>query len=194
MTAMASSDDLRFDSGRLSLDLMATLGNRSSERLPDPEALAAWLVAAGLLEPGAPVAADDLGRARALRAALFGLVGVQLAGARFAPADVEALDAFAAVPAPVPRLLLVAGRLEARRPEPAVGVALGTIARDAIDLLGGPDRERLRECAADDCSGIFVDDSRGSRRRWCSSARCGNRARVAAHRARRASRLEPGRG
>jgi len=186
-----ASDALRFDTGRASLDLMATLGTRCGERLPDPEALGAWMVAAGLLDPGARAGAEDLARARALRAALFGLVDAQIAGEPFARADVETINAFASVPAPAPRLLLRAGRLAVRRPEPAVAVALAAIARDAVDLLSGPDRERLRECAAADCSGIFVDESRGRRRRWCSSARCGNRARVAAHRARRASSPQP---
>jgi hypothetical protein len=35
------------------------------------------------------------------------------------------------------------------------------------------------------CSLLFVDTSRSGRRRWCSMERCGNRAKVAAHRRRR---------
>ncbi len=34
------------------------------------------------------------------------------------------------------------------------------------------------------CSWVFLDTSRGYRRRWCSSADCGNRARVRRHAAR----------
>ncbi|WIB37118.1 CGNR zinc finger domain-containing protein [Curtobacterium sp. MCJR17_043] len=33
---------------------------------------------------------------------------------------------------------------------------------------------------------MFYDSSRGGTRRWCSMQRCGNRAKVRAHRARRA--------
>jgi predicted RNA-binding Zn ribbon-like protein len=75
--------------------------------------------------------------------------------------------------------------LDQVRGRPRFEEILGLIARDAIELLTGPQRERLRECAAQDCRGIYVDTSPGRTRRWCSAARCGNRARVAAHRARR---------
>ena len=44
--------------------------------------------------------------------------------------------------------------------------------------------ERVRECAADDCAIVFYDESRSNNRRWCSMQRCGNRAKVRAHRAR----------
>jgi predicted RNA-binding Zn ribbon-like protein len=60
--------------------------------------------------------------------------------------------------------------------------ALSTLARDAIDLFGGPLAGRVRECAADNCGLLFVDTSRPGRRRWCSMERCGNRAKVRAYR------------
>jgi len=47
------------------------------------------------------------------------------------------------------------------------------------------DAERFRDCAAADCSGVFVDTSRAGRRRYCMPDLCGNRTHVAAHRARR---------
>lgn len=175
----------RLDAGRLSLDLMATLGNRSVERLPDPAALEAWLAAAGIVEATCDADASDLSRTRALREALFGVIDGELGGERPAAGDLVTINAAAAVPADAPRLLLGAGGLGLERCAPTVAQALGSIARDAIDLLTGPQRELLRECAAHDCSGIYVDTSRARTRRWCSTARCGNRARVAAHRARR---------
>ena len=46
---------------------------------------------------------------------------------------------------------------------------------------------RLSRCSADDCALVFYDSSRGGTRRWCSMQRCGNRAKVRAHRARRAA-------
>ena len=64
--------------------------------------------------------------------------------------------------------------------------ALALIARDLVDLVGGPHRVRLHQCEADVCGTFFVDTSRAGSRRWCSSATCGNRARVAAHRGRAA--------
>ena len=174
----------RFDSGRVSLDLMATLGNRSDERLHDPAGLEAWLLAGGLVDEPVAIGSRDLARTRALRAALFGVVDASLRGDRPPRADVETINAAAAVPARSPRLILEADGLGRERPAFAVAEILGEIARDAVDLLTGPQRDLIRECAADDCSGIYVDASRGGTRRWCSTARCGNRARVAAHRAR----------
>jgi predicted RNA-binding Zn ribbon-like protein len=174
----------RLDAGRVSLDLMATLGNRSAERLPDCTALEAWLLAAGLFEARRRTSEDELVRTRRLRAALFALVDAELAGRRPPEDAVTALNAAAANGGPPPRLVAVRGGLRADRAAADVNAALGVIARDAIDLLVGPERALLRECAADDCSGVYVDRSRGRRRRWCSSERCGNRARVAAHRAR----------
>ncbi|NUR93303.1 MAG: CGNR zinc finger domain-containing protein, partial [Nonomuraea sp.] len=65
--------------------------------------------------------------------------------------------------------------------------ALSTLAREMIELLTGPLRERFRECASDDCPLVFVDSSRPGARRWCAMERCGNRHKLRALRARRAS-------
>jgi predicted RNA-binding Zn ribbon-like protein len=60
--------------------------------------------------------------------------------------------------------------------------ALARVARAAVQDLSGPTGTHLRPCGDDACSGIFVDYT--GRRHWCSDERCGNRARVRAHRAR----------
>jgi predicted RNA-binding Zn ribbon-like protein len=73
--------------------------------------------------------------------------------------------------------------------EPATA-ALSTVARDAVDLLGGADAARLRECASPTCALLFLDISRPGARRWCSSAACGGAARAAAYRRRRAAAKE----
>jgi predicted RNA-binding Zn ribbon-like protein len=51
----------------------------------------------------------------------------------------------------------------------------------AEELLRSPDAERIRECAGSGCGWLFVDRSRNSTRRWCSSGDCGNRERVRRH-------------
>ncbi|WP_146058342.1 CGNR zinc finger domain-containing protein, partial [Streptomyces sp. SM9] len=43
-------------------------------------------------------------------------------------------------------------------------------------------RALLRRCAGQDCPLVYLDTSRGRRRRWCSGETCGNRERVARHR------------
>lgn len=51
--------------------------------------------------------------------------------------------------------------------------------------------DRLRVCANDGCRWVFVDRSPGGRRRWCDMKVCGNRAKVARHRARRREARAP---
>ncbi|MCV9966709.1 CGNR zinc finger domain-containing protein [Pararhizobium sp. BT-229] len=43
----------------------------------------------------------------------------------------------------------------------------------------------VRACEGSTCTLLFADHTRGHRRRWCSMAMCGNRAKQAAHRHRR---------
>ena len=45
--------------------------------------------------------------------------------------------------------------------------------------------ERLRLCDAPDCDAVLVDLSRNRSRRYCDTGNCGNRANVAAYRARK---------
>jgi predicted RNA-binding Zn ribbon-like protein len=52
-----------------------------------------------------------------------------------------------------------------------------------IDVIRADEMSRLGICADDDCEGIVLDLSRNRSRRFCSTA-CGNRAAVAAYRAR----------
>ena len=62
--------------------------------------------------------------------------------------------------------------------------ALSTLAREAVANLGAREEGRIRRCAAEDCRLVFHDESRTNSRRWCSMQRCGNRAKVRAHRER----------
>ena len=55
------------------------------------------------------------------------------------------------------------------------------------DLLRADELERIRECAADDCSAVLVDLSRNRSKRFCDVGNCGNRANVSAYRARKAA-------
>ncbi len=55
-----------------------------------------------------------------------------------------------------------------------------------VDVIRSGELDRLRTCAADDCADVLVDLSKNRSRRFCDSG-CGNRANVAAYRARRAA-------
>ncbi|MFI1995616.1 CGNR zinc finger domain-containing protein [Actinoplanes sp. NPDC020271] len=53
-----------------------------------------------------------------------------------------------------------------------------------IDVIRMNETGRLRVCAADDCTGIFIDLSRNGSKRFCT-VRCGNRMNMVAFRARK---------
>ncbi|HCA84285.1 MAG TPA: hypothetical protein DEQ61_01495, partial [Streptomyces sp.] len=73
--------------------------------------------------------------------------------------------------------------------DPDCTALLSVVARDAVDLLtDAVARGQLRECEGDSCLLVYLDTSRGRRRRWCSSGVCGNRERVARHRRRAVAR------
>ncbi|ARP83786.1 hypothetical protein CAL12_25235 [Bordetella genomosp. 8] len=58
-----------------------------------------------------------------------------------------------------------------------IGVALSA-------FVSGEDLTYVKACEGPRCTLLFADHTRGHRRRWCSTAVCGNRAKVAAHRER----------
>lgn len=185
------ADGRRFDSGRVCLDLVATGAEASGacERLGSPEGLAEWLTASRLVPHGTSLAAVDgtwVARFRRLRADIDRLMAAQLGGGS-ADDALERVNARAAY-AP-PGLRAVRGRdgvlVRALSAAPACGELLAAVARDAVDLLTDPEaRAGLRRCEGEACRLLYLDTSRGRRRRWCSSEVCGNRERVARHRRR----------
>ena len=62
--------------------------------------------------------------------------------------------------------------------------ALARLAEPLVGAIAGHRTERFRICANDECRYVFIDESRTGKRRWCDMSTCGNRAKVARHRAR----------
>jgi predicted RNA-binding Zn ribbon-like protein len=58
---------------------------------------------------------------------------------------------------------------------------LWPVVRSAAELLTSEARHAVRECAADDCTWLFLDRSRNQSRRWCDMRVCGNRAKARRH-------------
>jgi predicted RNA-binding Zn ribbon-like protein len=67
--------------------------------------------------------------------------------------------------------------------DPIAG-ALARLAESIARELNQPDAGRLRVCANEECRWVYRDNSPGGRRKWCDMTTCGNRAKVARHRAR----------
>nr|WP_319384144.1 CGNR zinc finger domain-containing protein [uncultured Roseibium sp.] len=58
----------------------------------------------------------------------------------------------------------------------------GLLAASAISILTDPrEHGRLKMCPGDNCGWLFIDETRNSRRTWCSMESCGNRAKAARH-------------
>ena len=177
-----------FIRGSLALDFVGTVGRRASakpvERLPDAVALQQWLVAAGLIESGVP-APDSTIYADALRfREAIARIGIALVAAE-PPAveDIAVINrAAAASTSSIP--YLDAHDLTQRwlSADP-LAAALATIAVDAIHVFA-TERPRLTRCTLQGCGSLLLSRARGGPRLWCSMATCGNRAKVAAFRAR----------
>ncbi|WP_329178604.1 CGNR zinc finger domain-containing protein [Streptomyces sp. NBC_01477] len=183
--------ELRFDGGRMCLDLVATrVARPAGERLDRVERVAEWMYGTGLVPPGTPVPATaELTRGlQDLRTLLEAMVSAQLTGTPPPPEAVARVNEVARAAAPpAPRAVLGEDGALTRAlaaPPDADGL-LAAVARDAVDLFTDPlARSRLRRCEGENCALVYLDTSRGRRRRWCSSEVCGNRERVARHRRR----------
>lgn len=171
-----------FQYGALCLALTATLRNGGQEDLlAAPGATARWLHDAGLTTttlPLNPMQTDGLIR---LRTCLRSIAEAVMRGEPLPPMEVATLNAQAAMPLAIPQLD-AASRTVLQMTADPVSVALATIARDAVTLFGGPDQRRIKQCEAEDCGVLFLDTSRGGRRRWCSMSRCGAKAKAKAFR------------
>jgi predicted RNA-binding Zn ribbon-like protein len=182
--------------GRPAVDFVNTFRERwrrGVETLVTPRDLANWLVCAGVMDADAPapVTRTVLAQARDLREAIDALSVAVIEGR---PASADAITL-------VDDWLVFAGA----RPQMVAGVdgtgivpvlteraaadsprrALGMVALDAAAMLGTAEqRDRIRICASETCSGRFYDRSPAGVRRWCSMRTCGNEAKVRRHRAR----------
>jgi predicted RNA-binding Zn ribbon-like protein len=179
----------RFVSGDRALNFVATFGDRHRdgvERLREPADLDRWLIAAGL-PLSTQATSRDLRDARRLRETINRLARVSLCRHRADATDVAELNAWAQRPQLVPQLDVEFRSSWASRR--SVTAVLALIAREAVELLTGPERDLIRECAAAPaCSLLYLDRSRGTRRRWCEMDRCGSRAKMADYRQRQQPR------
>lgn len=193
--------------GEVCLDLANTVDNRPTlrrrELLNSYQDLVDWAEQAGAISASAAARARRLGRqrtaaaratlrrARAAREAMFALFSA-LAGGRQPPA--EALAALnAALPEAMAQLRLgprgTGCQWSWAADEPSLDRVFWPAVRSAAMLATSDRCARIRECAAHDCSWLFLDRSRNGTRRWCDMTVCGNRVKARRFAARaRASR------
>ncbi len=199
--------------GIVCLDFVNSLDRMSDRPLETwPDALASygdlltWSVEAGTLTArrarGLRATADEaprrataiLRRALALREAIYALYrGVAIDGSTDASA-LELINTELGKALAHARVARESGGFAwAWTEEPgAIDAPLWPIAGSAAELLVSPERELVRECAADGCLWLFLDRTKNHRRRWCDMKICGNRAKVREHRRRQRAHRDDG--
>ncbi len=205
MSESPARDEYRFDlsGGRLCLDFANTVGGdragKATERFGGYADLLSWARQAGALDARAAGALLEEARRRpadaeavlqeaiALREALYRTFAAIAERREPAEDDVARLSS-ALRPAYARRRLARAGSgyaLSWDDPPGALDAPLWRVAVSAADLLtSGPDLERVRVCGmheTNECSWVFMDNTRARTRRWCSMKDCGNRAKARRH-------------
>ncbi len=180
---MQEPETIKLQGGTLSLDFVnstdwADDGGLLEDSLREPDSLARWGRRLGV---EAPAGAAELAAARELRTALRAV----LIHGDEAPATALELvlgtyaDAVAAA-----RLTARDGAFVLDWPEDDPRRIRFAVVADAMTLMAdGPRFARVHVCPGRDCGWMFLDTS--GRRRWCSMATCGSRAKMRAMYARR---------
>lgn len=143
---------------------------------------AALLLQTAKADPGE--AGEALNRAKRLREALHAVFAAEARGRRADPeVESEVTDAVAKASAfrilvPEPK-----GFLWRWSNEGLDAVAYRLAFAAAQLLVQRPDRRDVRECLGPNCGWLFIDTSRGGKRRWCSDKSCGTHTRVRRFRA-----------
>ncbi len=170
------------------------------EYLTSATALALWCRDSGLLaerdaaplvertRAADPEAHDVLSRALSLREALYPTLLGQGTAEQWGVLAREAARARTAS-ALVPGEPGQPARWVSSRPF-RLAVLVHVVADAAESLLVTPTASAVRACPGAGCGWVFLDPRR--RRRWCSMAVCGNRAKARRHAERRARVLHPG--
>ncbi|PLR47563.1 hypothetical protein CYR40_08140 [Chimaeribacter arupi] len=163
------------------INSVAQAGGEPHDAWQSDEDVLRWLVQAGLAAGHAAAAAPGglLHQARQLRDTLRVLVAQKKAGRT---PDVTPLNRALAAAGGCNQLITGEdGALHITRvyPEQTPAALLGPVAERAASLLAEGDFARVRECEHPECTLWFYDQTKAHRRRWCSMALCGNRAKVA---------------
>jgi len=189
-------DDDDFVGGCLSLDFANTVDDRvddssDQELLRNYDDLLSWARAAGAITSETADQLSDLAtkhpkkaasafkRAISLRETIYRTFAALSDGRSPHEKDIESVcSAFADAGRRLSVVPSGDAGIEAHwrlEPEDADGL-LAPIAFSASKLLLCNDLRRLKQCHA--CGWLFLDQSKGGRRRWCDMKTCGNRAKV----------------
>ena len=195
------SDKAFFVGDHAALDFLNTIAaprGEVIEFIPDGGAYLTWLVGAGLLDPsevqelldrfGRPALDRVAGEARDLREWFRQVIATAaVAHMNWPTADVVAkLNQLLAMSCSQ-RQLEISDRhlvLRERHEYTRARQLLVPVAQVIAELVTDGDPSLIKRCANPPCTLWFYDRTKAHRRRFCSAAVCGNRAKVAAFRER----------
>jgi predicted RNA-binding Zn ribbon-like protein len=185
---MESIEELSLIGGHVALDFVNTAEERghpdAGDALHTPADLRLWGRRCGLLVDGVDDQAE-LRRALDARELLYRLLYARVHGRPPAPDDLARLARLGAEAYRAGELVTVGGALEWRWPGSELATVRHVAVTSAIELLLG--QPRLKQCPGDHCGWFFLDATKRGNRRWCSMGECGQDAKVARRRARRAA-------
>jgi len=185
MSAVSSQQAALFLADHRALDFLNTVAQVDglpSDVWQSDEDVSAWLAEAGFpvgKDTTEPLPGELLKEARVLREIIRTLVAQKKTGERVDP---QPLNDYLAALCSIKKLVAdkngelqvetcFIGQTAARILGPVAELAAGLIARTPFELV--------RQCEHPECTLWFYDRTKSHRRRWCSMALCGNRAKVA---------------
>ena len=167
------------------LDFCNTAGEhlsvRPDELLLDWESFLRWATQVGLI--GAQSYFELVRRPEPLdgiillREAIYRLGLAIAGGARISKGDLDVVRKNAKAPLPDINFSDNAGQW---RPAPlhASEQICAVLATESLSLFCSPKAERIGVCEGGNCGWLYLDESRGKRRRWCDMNDCGSRAKA----------------
>jgi predicted RNA-binding Zn ribbon-like protein len=172
-------------SGHLALDFCNTAGEHLAESpdelLIDWEAFLRWAAQVGLVGSDSYLELvkypESMEKVVQLREAIY-RVGLAIAGkCSLSNADVDLIRERADARRPGVEFRERAAQW---RPTPfhASEQLCGVLAAEALSLFCSPKVARIGICEGGNCGWLFLDESRGKRRRWCDMKDCGGRAKA----------------
>jgi predicted RNA-binding Zn ribbon-like protein len=186
-----------FTGGELCLDFANTVDHRTDahrrlDRLASFADLLEWSRQAGTTSPAdrsllkraadrAPAAARRaLGRAVALREAIYRAMSAHAAGRSIPGSAIDTISREAAIAASHRQIVSESGGFawSWNATNEQLDRPIWPVAWSAADLATSARVNQVRQCALETCAWLFVDTSRNQTRRWCDMRVCGNRAKV----------------
>lgn len=174
--------------GSVALDLVDSVFEWRTvciDRIDGPAAWRLWLAESGIPAPAVAIEEAVLDRMRLLREAIFRLASQLTEDVPSSSSSLEVLNALALRPqAGIELRPSATGGFSVVRAALSHEDILAEIARDAVELFGGPRASRVKECSGHRCPTLFFDSSPAGDRRWCSP-QCSARAWSSSYRERR---------